>query len=119
MADDKRVICASSALKDGATGVRFKVKTAAGEVAAFAVRYDGKIYAYVNRCAHVPVELDWMDGAFFDYSKLYLICSTHGAMYLPHTGVCVQGPCRGKSLQAVAIEEHDGQVFLMKEFKNV
>ena len=119
MADDKRVICASSALEDGALGVRFKVQSTAGEVPAFAVRYDGKVYAYINRCAHVPVELDWMDGAFFDYSKLYLICSTHGAMYLPHTGVCVQGPCSGKRLQAVAIEERDGQVLQTKEFNNV
>ena len=119
MVDEPRVICASRALEDGGGGVRFKVQTAEGEQAAFAVRYYGKVYAYLNRCAHVPVEMDWMDGAFFDYSKLYLICATHGAMYLPHTGVCVQGPCPGKRLKPVAIEERDGQILLIKEIQNV
>ncbi len=113
MADDPRVICESGALEEGGKGVRFTVRTVEGEQPAFAVRYSGKVYAYINRCAHVPVQMDWDNGAFFDYSKLYLICATHGAMYLPHTGVCVMGPCPGKRLQPVAVEERDGQVFLL------
>ena len=119
MADESRVttraICTSSSLADGGAGVRFKVMTLEGEAPAFAVRFGGKIYAYLNRCAHVPVELDWSDGAFFDYSKLYLICATHGAQYLPENGVCVMGPCKGKRLTPVAIEERDGQIFLIEE----
>ena len=115
MANDPRVICESSALEEGGKGVRFSVRNADGEQPAFAVRYSGKVYAYLNRCAHVPVHIDWDNGAFFDYSKLYLICATHGAMYLPHTGVCVMGPCRGKRLQPVAVEERDGQVVLLLE----
>lgn len=119
MADHARVICASSALEEGGKGVRFVVHTAEGELPAFAVRFSGKAYAYLNRCAHVPVELDWEDGAFFDYSKLYLICATHGATYLPENGVCVQGPCRGKRLTPVAVEERDGQILLVKEPQHV
>ncbi len=115
MADNARVICDSSALREGGTGVRFKVQTADGEQSAFAVRYDGQVYAYINRCAHVPVELDWMNGDFFDYSKLYLICTVHGAAYLPESGLCVQGPCPGKRLQPVPVEERDGRVLLVKE----
>ena len=110
MAENARiasVICDSSALENGGMGVRF------------VVRFDGAVYAYINRCAHVPVEMDWTDGAFFDYSKLYLICSTHGAMYLPHTGECVAGPCTGRWLMPVAVEERDGQVLLTKEVQNV
>lgn len=114
-----RMICASIVLENGGAGVRFQVQTPSGEAPAFAVRFDGKVYAYLNRCAHVPVEMDWTDGAFFDYSKLYLICSTHGAMYLPHTGICVMGPCTGKRLIPVAVEERDGQVLLTKEIQNV
>jgi nitrite reductase/ring-hydroxylating ferredoxin subunit len=115
MADHSRVICDSSALQEGGKGVRFRVRTAYGEEPAFAVRFSGKVYAYLNRCAHVPVELDWEDGAFFDYSKLYLICATHGATYLPETGACVMGPCRGKRLTPVAVEERDGQILLLKD----
>lgn len=110
-----RVICDSTALENGGMGVRFRVQTPAGEASAFVVRFDGAVYAYINRCAHVPVEMDWTDGAFFDYSKLYLICSTHGAMYLPHTGECVAGPCNGKRLTPLPVEERGGQVILTKE----
>lgn len=119
MAEDPRVICDSSALEEGGKGVRFKVQTPEGELPAFAVRFSGKAYAYINRCAHVPVELDWMDGAFFDYSKLYLICATHGATYLPESGVCVLGPCKGARLTPVAVEERDGRISLLKETRNV
>jgi nitrite reductase/ring-hydroxylating ferredoxin subunit len=76
------------------------------------IRYQGKIYAYLNRCAQIGVELDWMEGEFFDDSGVYLICSTHGAIYEPHTGFCVGGPCKGKSLQRLEIEERDGNIFL-------
>jgi nitrite reductase/ring-hydroxylating ferredoxin subunit len=76
------------------------------------IRHQGKIYAYLNRCAQIGVELDWREGEFFDDSGVYLICSTHGAIYEPHTGFCVGGPCKGKSLQRLEIEERDGNIFL-------
>ena len=58
------------------------------------------------------VELDWMEGEFFDDSGLYLICSTHGATYAPESGFCVAGPCRGQSLQELAVEERNGNIYL-------
>jgi nitrite reductase/ring-hydroxylating ferredoxin subunit len=42
-----------------------------------------------------------------------LICSTHGAMYLPDSGRCVGGPCSGRGLVPLAVEEADGKVFLI------
>lgn len=119
MAEDASVICDSSVLEEGGKGVRFIVQTADGAQPAFAVRYDGRVYAYLNRCAHVPVELDWLDGDFFDYSKLYLVCATHGAMYRPDSGLCVQGPCPGKHLRPVKVEERNGWVLLVKESQHV
>jgi len=114
MAQHERLICAGSELADGGKGVRFKVERPheSGAVPAFVIRYRGKIHAYLNRCAHVGVELDWMEGEFFDDSGLYLICSTHGATYAPQSGFCIGGPCRGKSLQCLEIEERDGNIFL-------
>jgi nitrite reductase/ring-hydroxylating ferredoxin subunit len=119
MAEDAGVICDSGTLQEGGKGVRFVVQCADGAQPAFAVRYGGQVYAYLNRCAHVPVELDWINGDFFDYSKLYLICATHGAMYLPDSGLCVQGPCPGKQLQTVKVEERNGRVLLVKESQHV
>ena len=115
MAAKERLICASEDLPDGGKGVRFETKTPLGTAPAFAVRYSGKPFAYVNRCGHVPVELDWQPAEFFDYSGLYLICATHGALYAPDSGRCMAGKCAGKGLQALPVNEHDGQVFIIEE----
>jgi len=113
MADAKRVICASSELAERGCGVRFAVEHEGQRRSAFAVRYGGRAYAFLNRCAHAGVELDWVEGEFFDVAKLYLVCSTHGATYEPDSGRCVMGPCRGKKLVPLPVEERDGQVLLM------
>lgn len=105
-------ICASDALEDGGAGVRFEVERSGKPQQAFAVRHHGRVYGYLNRCRHVPIELDWNHGEFFDTSKIYLICSTHGALYAPDTGLCVGGPCRGARLEPVRLEESEGQVWL-------
>ena len=75
------------------------------------MRYDGQIYAYLNRCAHMPMELDWKPGRFFDGEGLLLVCSTHGAIYAPDTGVCLGGPCAG-ALARLEVEERNGRVYL-------
>ena len=31
---------------------------------AFAVRYDGQAYAYLNQCSHVPMEMDYQPDRF-------------------------------------------------------
>ena len=98
-------ICGPDALIDGGNGVRFPVIAFGAEATGFVVRHGGKVYAYLNRCAHVPVELDWFKGEFFESSKLYLMCSTHGAIYAPETGVCTGGPCRGGRLRPIAVRE--------------
>ncbi len=110
-----RRICPSAELIDGGPGQRFTV-TRRGEAAeAFAVRYRGRVHAFLNRCGHVPVELDWQPGRFFDDSGLYLICATHGALYDPDSGRCLGGRCNGKGLESVAVAEHDGWVVLDEE----
>lgn len=112
MAGAPRVICPSADLIEGGKGVRFTVSKEGGDLAAFVVRYDGLPRAFINRCQHVPVELDWMEGEFFDHSGLYLVCATHGATYLPESGYCVAGPCKGRRLTPLAVSEIDGQVLL-------
>jgi nitrite reductase/ring-hydroxylating ferredoxin subunit len=112
MAADPRLICASEALVDGGTGIVFELSAHAR---GFAVRYCGTARAYVNRCPHAGTELDWQPGEFFEETGLYLMCSTHGALFEPSSGYCVAGPCRGASLEPLAIKERDGQVILLRE----
>lgn len=104
-------VCAAEALAEGGDGVRFDWPgSVRGPIAAFVVRVDGAPRAYLNRCAHVPVELDWLPGKFLDESGLYLVCATHGAMYDAQSGACVGGPCRGAALVPLVVREADGRV---------
>ena len=112
MARLERLICASAALAERGPGVRFRIGDGAPGERGFAIRCNGEVHAYVNECPHVGTELDWQPGEFFDIAGLYLVCSTHGALFEPGTGYCVAGPCRGASLRPLAIREHDGQVYL-------
>jgi nitrite reductase/ring-hydroxylating ferredoxin subunit len=106
------VLCPSAALVERGEGVRFEVVQGGARHPAFAIRFDGRVHAYRNRCAHVAVELDWQPGRFFDADGIVLICSTHGALYDPATGACRGGPCRGAGLEPVPVEELDGLVVL-------
>mgnify|MGYP001297438314 FL=1 len=111
----RRRICASGELVEGGSGLRFTVTSGGREEPAFAVRFRGRVHAFLNRCGHVPVELDWQQGEFFDGSGLYLICATHGALYAPDSGRCLGGRCNGKGLEAVPVAEDDGWIVLIEE----
>jgi nitrite reductase/ring-hydroxylating ferredoxin subunit len=100
---------------DGGDGVRFEIRRGGETLGAFAIRFEGRVHAYLNRCAHVGVELDWQPGRFFDSEGMVLLCSTHGALYDPASGSCLGGPCRGGSLARVAVEEIDGEVALTED----
>ncbi len=115
MAHRERLICASEALVEGGKGVRFELRHGGQVVPAFVVRYEGRAVAYLNRCAHVPVELDFAEGEFFDDSGLYFVCATHGALYDPASGACLGGRCDGRGLTKLAVQERDGQVYVMEE----
>lgn len=104
-------VCQSNELTDGGHGIRFPVTAFGSDAIAFVVRFGGQVYAYLNRCAHVPIELDWTEGEFFETGGEFLMCATHGAIYLPHSGRCAGGPCRGGSLRRISVTEKDGQVF--------
>jgi nitrite reductase/ring-hydroxylating ferredoxin subunit len=105
-------VCSSTQLHDGGTGLRFLVEHNGHLSPAFAVRHAGRAIAFLNRCAHKLVELDWQEGEFFDAERRYLVCATHGALYDPASGVCVGGPCRGAVLTAVPVYEMGGAVWL-------
>jgi nitrite reductase/ring-hydroxylating ferredoxin subunit len=78
---------------------------------AFAMRFEGRVVAYLNRCLHVPTEMDWQPGEFLDMDKRWILCSIHGASYEPRDGRCVGGPCGRGKLRAVPVAEADGQVY--------
>lgn len=111
MMEEGVLVCESEAVAEGGKGVRFPVLAFGDAATGFVVRYGGKVYAYLNRCAHVPIELDWFEGDFFESSGLYLMCSTHGAIYVPDSGHCAGGPCKGGKLRPIAVREEGDKIY--------
>lgn len=106
---DTVVLCASRDLLDGGQAVPFDVVYQRHTCRAFAVRYQGQAHAYLNRCTHVAMELDYQPNRVFDDTGAWLLCATHGAAYRPDTGACAGGPCRG-GLVKITLSEADGMV---------
>lgn len=102
-------LCDSADLVNSALAVDFDVIYGGRRCRAFAIRYQGQVHAYLNRCAHVPMEMDYQPNRFFDSTGDWLMCATHGAMYQPQTGACRSGPCRG-GLIKIELSELDGLV---------
>lgn len=99
-------------LVNGGDGMLFSVLEKGIQIPAFAIRYENVIRAFKNRCGHIAVNLDFKPGQFFDEDGNFLVCSTHGALYEPATGVCQGGPCFGVGLEPLSVIEQNGTLYL-------
>lgn len=79
-------------------------------VDGFLINYQGGFHAYVNRCRHMTTPLDFVRYQFFTDDRRHLICLTHGALYEPESGLCVDGPCKGLSLYRLPVVVDRGEV---------
>lgn len=104
-------ICDSADLPEKGRGVVFDVQEFRRPERAFVVRFEGQVVGYLNRCAHVPAELDWQPGEFFDADRREIVCSIHGATYDPRSGRCTGGPGGRGRLKALRVVEEDGKVY--------
>jgi len=94
--------CAADTLGPGQTA-RFRLFRRGKSVEAFIINADGVYHAYVNRCPHAGTPLDLWPNEFLTEDGRHLICSTHGAIFERRTGLCVEGPCPGASLERLAV----------------
>lgn len=109
MADALIPLCNSRDLIDGGLGVPFDVVYGGQTCRAFAIRHQGQVRAYLNRCSHVAMELDFQPNRFFDDTRTHLVCATHGALFDPASGRCLGGPGRG-GLIPIELSERDGVI---------
>jgi nitrite reductase/ring-hydroxylating ferredoxin subunit len=107
---DSQFLCRSDDLAERGKGVGFDVMLWRQPARAFALRIDGRVVAYINRCAHVPTELDWNPGEFLDAERTTIVCAVHGAQYSPASGHCLGGPCGRGRLMPVEGNESGGEV---------
>jgi nitrite reductase/ring-hydroxylating ferredoxin subunit len=108
--DAPMALCASADLQDGGQAVPFDLSYGGQTCRAFAIRYRGQVHAYLNRCTHVAMEMDWQPDRFFDDTGQWLLCASHGAAYRPDSGQCAGGPCKG-GLIRIDLSEAQGVVF--------
>ena len=76
------------------------------------IRKGNKVYAYINRCPHQDLPLDWQRGQFLDDRGQQIVCAMHGATFRLEDGRCVAGPCKGQRLHALNTCLQDSQVLV-------
>jgi len=93
------------------TSKKFTMRRGGRDLEALLLNYQGNHFAYVNRCPHTGITLDWVNNQFFSSDNRYIMCATHGAVFEPPSGECVWGPCVGLSLQSLPLVIDDGQIY--------
>ena len=76
----------------------------------FVVRWDKKVFGYVNRCPHNGVNLDWETNQFLEPGSNRIVCGKHGSLFELTTGKCTDGPCMGQSLEPISLAVIDGDI---------
>jgi nitrite reductase/ring-hydroxylating ferredoxin subunit len=94
--------CVADAIEPGRTAT-FELLRDGRRVHAFLVNHQGHHHAYVNRCPHAGSALDGRPNEFFTEDGRHLVCATHGAVFAPDSGLCLEGPCPGARLERVAV----------------
>ena len=69
-------------------------------------------FAYLNKCPHTGVTLNWQPDQFFDIDNRFIQCSTHGALFQINDGYCVRGPCVGAKLQSLPLKIDANEIFV-------
>jgi nitrite reductase/ring-hydroxylating ferredoxin subunit len=104
-------LSSSSEISSG-QAFKFKFNINDRKLEGFLINEKGQYFAYINRCRHMGITLDWDTNDFYTVEKDAIICKTHGATYRPSTGECTHGPCLGKSLYSLPLLIQSDQIFL-------
>jgi nitrite reductase/ring-hydroxylating ferredoxin subunit len=91
---------------------KFVLRCDGRELEGFVVNHRGGLHAYLNRCCHVPMPMDWFENQFLTEDRQHIVCATHGATYDPATGECVAGPCTGEYLERLPLQVVSGTIFV-------
>lgn len=86
-----------------------------GFTGLFALRRGETALVYVNSCPHLGAPLNWQPDDFLSPDGSVIVCATHGATFDPASGLCLSGPCRGASLEAVPVRLEEGVIFVPED----
>ena len=93
------MLCAFSDLADpGAKGFVFRQDEAL--FLGFVVRRGDSVQGYIDHCPHAGWPLAGQPDRYLTKAGDKIICSAHGALFEPESGICTSGPCAGQALSA-------------------
>ena len=81
-----------------------------GQDTLFAVRSQGVLRLWRDRCPHAGTPMAWRRHAYMNAAGDGIVCAAHGALFEPDSGLCVRGPCLGDRLQPVAFAIDGGEI---------
>jgi len=111
------VVCRADSIEPGgAKAFSLSRITETGEQRPFPIvivrSHADEYFGYLNSCPHQGIWLNFGAGEFFTADRALLQCGRHGAKFEVDTGLCVDGPCSGASLQPIALVVDDGEICL-------
>lgn len=109
--DLERVICRLADLEEH--GARaFSVGGGDWPTRGFVVRVGSGVRGYLNRCPHAGHPLNLLPDRFLTPDRALILCSSHGALFDKESGLCLAGPCPGRSLAPIPLVVVGGLVLL-------
>lgn len=79
----------------------------------FVVRRGDAVWGWRDRCPHVGSPLTLGDDRYLTRGGDHILCSTHGALFRIEDGLCLGGPCVGRSLAPWPVAVEDGAIVVV------
>jgi nitrite reductase/ring-hydroxylating ferredoxin subunit len=96
------ILCKTDDITDpGSKG--FELTIGRSRQSIFVIHKNSEFRAYYNQCPHTGASLEWQEDRFLDLDGALIQCATHDALFEIDTGMCIAGPCVGKSLQPLPV----------------
>ena len=109
--DIARVVCRLDELN--AAGCRgFTLGEGDWPLRGFVLRVGKEVRAYQNWCPHAGHPLNVKPHQFLTPDGALIICASHGALFERDGGICIAGPCAGRSLKPLPVQIVGGYVLL-------
>lgn len=104
-------LCRLDEIPDGGTR-GFEFGSGTERLDLFVLRRGETVIAYLNDCPHAGSPLDMPPDQFLSSDGRHFLCHTHGALFRIEDGMCVSGPCHGRSLTPVVIRIENGELLI-------
>ncbi|HTW74460.1 MAG TPA: Rieske 2Fe-2S domain-containing protein [Steroidobacteraceae bacterium] len=111
VSDSPRLLCRLEQLSPGRCR-EFRLGAGDWPLRGFVLHTARGVRAYVNRCPHLDYPLNYLPDEFLTYDGSLVQCTMHGAVFEKDSGLCVRGPCLGRSLHALPVRIEAGCVLL-------